>query len=45
MFDILTNVKVNDEKKGSNKERPLIDTGELRKSITYVIRDKGGNNI
>lgn len=26
-------------KKGS--DRPLIDTGELRKSITYVIRDKG----
>jgi hypothetical protein len=25
--------------KGSDK--PLIDTGELRKSITYVIRDKG----
>ena len=25
-------------KKGS--ERPLIDTGELRKSITYIVRDK-----
>jgi hypothetical protein len=25
--------------KGS--DRPLIDTGELRKSITFVIRDKG----
>lgn len=28
------------ERKGS--DRPLVDTGELRKSITYVIRRKGG---
>lgn len=28
-------------KKGSTPPRPLIDTGELRKSITYVIEKKG----
>lgn len=27
-------------KKGSTDPKPLIDTGELRKSITYVVRDK-----
>ena len=28
-------------KKGSTNPRPLIDTGELRKSITYVVVSKG----
>ena len=28
------------EKKGSNAERPLIDTSDLRNSITYVVRKK-----
>jgi len=28
------------KRKGS--DRPLIDTGQLRKSITYVIRNTGG---
>lgn len=28
-------------KKGSTVPRPLIDTGEMRKSITYVVRKKG----
>lgn len=30
-------------KKGSTEPKPLIDTGELRKSIVYVIRDKEVN--
>ena len=29
-------------RKGANIPRPLIDTGELRKSITYFVRTKGG---
>ena len=29
-------------KKGSTDPKPLIDTGELRKSITYFIKAKGG---
>lgn len=29
-------------KKGSTEPKPLIDTGQLRKSITYVIKTKGG---
>ena len=29
-------------KKGANIPRPLIDTGEMRKSITYFVRTKGG---
>ena len=29
-------------KKGANNPRPLINTGELRKSITYFVRTKGG---
>jgi hypothetical protein len=28
------------EKKGSDIERPLIDTGDLQNSITYVVREK-----
>lgn len=28
-------------KKGSTNPRPLIDTGELRKSITYIVKVKG----
>lgn len=28
-------------KKGSTNPRPLIDTGELRRSITYVINERG----
>ena len=28
--------------KGSNDPKPLIDTGELRKSITYFVKTKGG---
>lgn len=28
--------------KGADNPRPLIDTGELRKSITYFIKTKGG---
>ena len=30
------------ESKGSTVERPLIDTGSLRNSITYVLREKQG---
>ena len=30
------------KKKGSDVERPLIDTGQLRNAITYVVRDKDG---
>lgn len=29
-------------KKGATEPKPLIDTGELRKSITYVLVSKGG---
>lgn len=29
-------------RKGANAPRPLIDTGELRKSITYFVKTKGG---
>lgn len=29
-------------KKGATDPRPLIDTGELRKSITYFVKTKGG---
>ena len=29
-------------RKGANVPRPLIDTGELRKSITYFVKTKGG---
>lgn len=29
-------------KKGAQNPRPLIDTGELRKSITYFVKTKGG---
>lgn len=32
-------VKARKIKKGSTDPKPLIDTGELRKTITYVIRD------
>ena len=37
---------VTDEKrkKGSTNPRPLIDTGELRKSITYFVKTKGGRS-
>lgn len=28
--------------KGSDDPKPLIDTGELRKSITYFVKTKGG---
>ena len=27
-------------RKGKGKDKPLIDTGQLRKSITYVVREK-----
>ena len=27
-------------KKGADEPKPLIDTGELRKSLTYVIRER-----
>ena len=29
-------------RKGAKIARPLIDTGELRKSMTYFVRTKGG---
>lgn len=31
-------------RKGSTNPRPLIDTGELRKSITYFVKTKGGRS-
>lgn len=31
------------ENKGSDK--PLIDTDQMRKAITYVVRDKGGGDL
>jgi len=30
------------ERKGSTDPKPLIDTGEFRRSITYVVRKEGG---
>lgn len=35
-------VKARKRKKGSTNPRPLIDTGELRRSITYFVKLKGG---
>lgn len=32
-------------KKGSTDPKPLIDTGELRKSITYFVKTKGGGRV
>lgn len=32
-------------RKGSTDPKPLIDTGELRKSITYFVKTKGGGRI
>ena len=33
------------KKKGSTDPKPLIDTGELRKSITYFVTNKGGEKL
>ena len=35
-------VEARKRKKGATNPRPLIDTGELRKSITYFVKLKGG---
>lgn len=35
-------VVVRKEKKGSTDPKPLIDTGELRNSISYFVKTKGG---
>lgn len=32
-------------RKGSTDPKPLIDTGELRKSITYFVKTKGGGRV
>ena len=37
--------KVRKARKDKHNDRPLIDTGELRKSITYVVREKSGDDI